>query len=228
MSWENNSKNRRKPSKTRNPFQHFCYDFVKVTGALPALLWMRPKRYYPFGKPNTRGALLVSSNHCSMVDPIVVQLAFPLRRLHSLATKDLFSSKAKSAFFHQMHCIVADKENFSLSSFHEVVSRLQDGKMVVIFPEGTVNREGADALLAFKSGAVLMAHKAGAPILPMYIVKREKWYHRQHIVLGTPIDVVDMLGKMPTMQDLTRVSDLLREKEIELREYFASSHSLKR
>ena len=131
-------------------------------------------------------------------------------------------------FFKQMHCIIVDKENFSLASFREVVECLDDGKLVVIFPEGKLNDDSPNTVLAFKSGAVLMAHKASAPILPMYIIKREKWYHRQRIVVGQAIDIREILGKMPTMQQLNDMSDMLREKEIELREYYESLPAFKK
>lgn len=222
MSLENNLKNNLTPKKKRKLFSNFWYDFVKITGAIPALLWMRPKIYYPFGKPSKKGAMLISSNHPTWIDPIIVLLAFPWRRLDSLATKDLFSSKTKAFFFSKVRCIIVDKDNFSLSSFHEVVSRLKNGSAVVIFPEGRVNLDSKENLLAFKSGVILMAHKAQSPILPMYIVRRKKWYHRQRIVMGNLINVSDALGKMPTMQDMNRITELLREKEMELREYYES------
>ena len=210
-------------AKKKTPlFYNFHYDTVKFTGALPTLLFLRPKIYYPFGKPNKKGAIMVSANHNTMIDPVIVHMVFPFRRINSLATKDLFSSKFKSWFFTAMHCIVVDKENFSLSSFHEVTERLKDGKLVVIFPEGKLNSDNKDSLLAFKSGATLMAHRAGASILPMYIVKRKKWYHRQRIVVGQPLNVAEMLGKMPSMQDLSKATDLLREKEVELKSYYES------
>ncbi len=222
MSLENNLKNKPKQNKKRGLFYNFCYDFVKITGIIPALIWMRPKVYYPFGKPNKKGAIMVSANHNTLFDPIVVQIPFPLRRVNCLATKDLFDTELKKQFFVQMHCIMVDKDNFSLASFHEVVNCLQEGKVVVIFPEGKLNHNGTESILAFKSGAVLMAHRAGAPIVPMYIVKPQKWYHRQHIVVGMPLNVSEMLGKMPSMQDLNNANDILRQKEVELREYFES------
>lgn len=220
MSSENNLKKTRHKDRI---FYNFGYDFVKVTGALPALIWMRPKVHRPFGKPDTRGGLMISSNHPTFLDPIIALLAFPERRLHCLATKDLFRKERNAFFFKKVHCIIIDKENFNMSSFHEVVERLKEDKAVLIFPEGQVNRDAeAKPLLAFKSGMVLMAHRANVPILPMYIVKKKKWYQRQHIVLGQPVNIAEMLGKMPTMDSLTQVSDLLRDKENELREYFES------
>ena len=63
---------------------------------------------------------------------------------------------------------------------------------------------------------------AKAPILPMYMVKREKWYQRQRMVMGQPIDVAKELGPMPSMQDMNRLTELLREKELELERYYQS------
>ena len=218
MNSEKNLKDKRK-RRWRIGY-NFCYDFVKVTGAIPVLLWMRPKVIYPYGKKRIKGAALVSSNHRSLLDPIIVHCAIKSRRLNCLATKELYNTKLKARFFNLMHCIMVDKENFSLSSFHDVVDRLRDGKVVVIFPEGQINSGEKSDVLTFKSGAVLMAHKSGAPILPIYIVKKEKWYQRQIILIGEPFDVCSRLGGVPALADLSGVSAELREKELELHEYY--------
>lgn len=191
-----------------------------ATGAIPALIWLRPKIHYPEGKPNKKGALLVLANHRTIIDPILVQTAFPFRRMNSIATKDLFSSPAKEKFFTLMNCIKIDKDNFSTSSFHEIVSRLGEDKLVVIFPEGEVHVESGHEILAFKSGVVLMAHRSGAPVIPLYVAEKKKWYHRQHMVMGRAIDVREMLGRIPTVDAITSVSNTLREKELELRAYY--------
>ena len=209
-----------KTKKKPRLFRNFCYDFVYATGAIPALIWLRPKIHYPEGKPNKKGALLVLANHRTIIDPILVQTAFPFRRMNSIATKDLFSSPAKEKFFTLMNCIKIDKDNFSTSSFHEIVGRLGEDKLVVIFPEGEVHVESGHEILAFKSGVVLMAHRSGAPVIPLYVAEKTKWYHRQHMVMGRAIDVREMLGRIPTVDAITSVSNTLREKELELRAYY--------
>lgn len=224
MSSEKNLNDKKKKKKENN----LLYDFVKVTGALPALCWLRPKKYYPYGKPSLKGAVLISANHRSLTDPITLLVSFPTRRLNCLATKDLYSSKFMENFFNKMHCIKVDKDNFSMSSFHQVVQRLKEGKAVAIFPEGQVNTAGDDSLLTFKSGAVLMAHKSGAPLLPVYIAERKKWYQRQRVVIGERIDIKSLVGKIPTIEELNKASELLRDKEIELREYYESIMSKKK
>ena len=196
------------------------YDFVKVTGALPIVLWLRTKVIYPFGKVKIPRAVLVSANHRSLFDPVIVHTVFPARRLNCLATKDLYNTKIKAWFFEKMHCIQVDKENFSMASFHAVVDRLSEGKTVVIFPEGQLNHEKVqDSVLTFKSGAVLMASKAKAPILPIYIEPRTRWYKRQRVAVGLPIDTSELLGPMPGIADLTRVSEYVRQKELELMQW---------
>lgn len=221
MRWEKNCSNSA-GKKKRRLFEYFIYDFVKFTGAPSAWLWVRPKIYYPFGKPNKRGAMIVISNHVTWIDPVVAHFVFPWRRIHSLATKELFSSKLRTFLFTQAHCIMVDKENFNLGSFRQVVERLQEGKLILIFPEGGIHTDTPDQVNAFKSGAVFMAHRAQAPILPMYIAKREKWYHRQRIIVGQPIQVGQLLGRMPNMQQMSQVTELLREKEVELKAYYES------
>ncbi len=203
------------------PYGNFLYDFVKVTGILPVLLWLRPRVYYPGGNRIPKGGVLISSNHRSFLDPIILLAALPSRRLHSLCTKDLYKNAFMRFFLPRMHCILVDKDNFTATAFHDATDRLSAGHAVLVFPEGEVNKNGLqdNSLLAFKSGAVLMAYKSRTPILPIYIAKREKWYHRQRVVVGEQIDVAAHLGAFPSIDAMNRVTELLFEKEAELRAF---------
>ena len=214
--------NTAKASRKR-PEGNFWYDFVKVTGFLPTLLWIRPKVIRRSGKC-PRGGVLISSNHPTFLDPIILLASIRERRLHSMATTDLFSSRFKAFMFTRMHCIPVDKNNFSMTTFHEVVDRLKNGKAVVVFPEGQVNRDGGQEIRAFKSGVILMAHRANAPVLPVYIVRREKWYKPQYVITGEPFDVRAAIGLIPTMEQVDKVCEILREKELELKRYFEETY----
>ena len=217
MNSEKNLKNRRKRDKIG---YNLVYDFVKVTGAIPTLLYVRPKAYYPEGKPSKRGAMLLSSNHVTFLDPILIHTVFPLRRINSLATKELYKNKFMTNFLTFCHCIMVDKQNFSMSALHDILDRLNQGKLVVIFPEGQVNTEEQNSVMTFKSGVILMAYKSGAPVIPIYIVKREKWYHRQEIVIGGAVDIRAMVGAVPSMQEINAAGEYLRQKEFELKSFY--------
>ena len=218
-----NSNQKQKKIKKTN---YFLYDFVKITGAIPALIWMRPKVIY-LGEhekqQKVKGGMLISSNHHSFVDPILIHCAFWKRRLHCLATKDLYNTKLKQFFFKHMKCICVDKENFSMDSFHTVVDVLKRGKAVVIFPEGQVNYD-EKSVLAFKSGAVLMAYQANAPILPVYLIKGKHKLSRRTVLIGDPVYVREQCGARASIVDLNKISDLLREKELKLIEKYNQMH----
>ena len=220
-----NSSNNSKPvsKKKRRIGSNFFYDFVKITGAIPALIWIRPKVIH-IGEKCPKGGVLISSNHPTFVDPITLLTAFPWRRLHSLVTKDLYKNKLMTFMLTCMHCIQVDKDNFNMASFHTTVERLQNGKAVVIFPEGQVNQGDGREVQAFKSGAILMAHRANVPILPVYIVKREKWYRAQRVVIGEPFDVKSAVGLIPSVDKMNAVSEQLREKELELKRYYEEKY----
>ena len=215
-----NSENK---SKKKKKINYFWYDFVKVTGVLPTLLWMRPKVYH-VGDPKShriKGGALVISNHVSFMDPIMLHCVLWRRRLHCLATKDLYRAKFMRLLLNLVNCIQVDKENFSMSSFHTVIDRLKAGCAVLIFPEGQVNPE--EEMLTFKSGAVLMAHRGGVPILPVYVTRRDKWYKRSIAVVGDPIDVCGMCGRIPTMEEMKAVSDCVRDRELELMRFYQTN-----
>lgn len=222
MSKEKQNKNT-KAKKAKKRDGNFAYDFVKVTGALPTLVALRPRILRPYGRLKQKGGFLASANHCSFLDPVMIFCAIWSRRVYSLATKDLYSSRLKAFFFEKMHCIQVDKDNFSLNSFHAVVKHLKAGKVVAIFPEGQIN-VGSSEGSAFKSGAILMANTAGVPILPLYIAPPRKWYHRRVVVLGEPVNIREMCGLRPSMTELDEVSRYLKEREQELRSFYYSKY----
>ena len=218
----NSEKNSKAKQRNHKHFRNFCYDFVKFTGVIPVLFWLRPKVYRPSKNKNPKGRVIYMANHVSFIDPITVHFAAPLRRMNMLATKDLFNISGLARwFFTNTNCIEVDKDNFTISAFHDVVERLEDERAVMIFPEGQVNAN-AETILAFKSGATLMAYKANAPIVPVYLIKKTKWYERVRLVVGEPLYVRELTGDMPTMTKLNAVSDELRNREIALRDYFES------
>lgn len=206
-----------KSNKKRKRQSNFCYNFVKITGAIPVMLWLRPKVVYcgEGKKKKIRGGALVVSNHVSMTDPISILYALWYRIPRFVATKELFENKRKDRFFTLMRCIKVDKDNFNMSTFHEVSDELAAKKVVVVFPEGQVNRE-TSGTMPFKSGAILMAHKNNVPIIPIYLIKRKKKTDRQIILMGDPIDVRARLGNLPTLEALNAVNDELRQTEADL------------
>lgn len=218
-----NSKNeQKKKRKIKNPFRYFVYDFVKWTGALPVVIWLRLKCYYENknAKKKIKGGALLCSNHLGFVDPVILSTKIWYRRLNMVATKNLFDTKTKAWFFRNILCIEIDKENIGVDAFKEIINRLKDNKVVTIFPEGHINHKAKENTMEmdpFKSGVILMAMQAKVPIIPMHIIPREKWWHRQKLIVGEPIYLPD--ERMNLMQ-IQEYSEKLRNKELELLEVY--------
>lgn len=212
--------NSTKKLKTKKRRCYFAYDFVRVTGAIPMFLWFRLKviRFSKNSPKKLKGRAVIAPNHISELDPVIVHVGFWYRRFYCLATKDLFNTPLKEKFFKLMNCIMVDKKNPSISVIKEPADRLREGKAVIVFPEGKLHSE--EKLIEYKSGAVLIAHLGEAPIIPVYIVKPKKWYNRTKMIIGEPFLVSTILGKIPSMAEIEQASDILRQKENELKEFY--------
>lgn len=212
--------NSTKKLKTKKRHCYFPYDFVRVTGAIPMMLYFRVKtiRFSENSPKKLKGRAVVAPNHNSFLDPVIVHVGFWYRRFFCLATKDLFNTPLKEKFFKLMNCIMVDKKNPSIACIKEPADRLREGKAVMVFPEGRVH--GDDAVEKYKSGAVLIAHLGEAPIVPVYIHKPKEWYKRTKIVIGEPFDVKSVCGKIPSMAEIENASEILRKKENELKEFY--------
>ena len=137
------------------------------------------------------------------------------RRHHFVATTELFNSKLKRFMFERANCIEIDRQNVSMQSFNKIIEHLNAGRLVSMFPEGRMTKN--EEVQTFKSGMVLMALRANVPIIPVYIKRRKNYWQRQKYVIGEPINPVEMVGKIPSLEKINQVTNLLKEKEAELK-----------
>ena len=215
-----------KKNNKRSKFQkifdvkYFFFDFVKLTGIIPTVLFLRLKRYYISGKkPKAifNGPFIVVSNHTTMIDPVIIMNTIWNRRVSFVATKELFDSKFGNFFFNSIRCIKIDKDNVSMQTFKSVKNVIERGHIASLFPEGHI--ESDDNIDNFKSGAVMFAVLCNVPIVQIYIKKREHWYNRQRVVISNKIEVKDLIkSKIPTVDEIAEITKLLENQEKELKE----------
>ena len=223
MSFKDNATNQKEKRKRRNPFRYFLMDFIKVTGVLSAAIWIRPKRLFESkqAKKHARGRAVVIANHTSIKDPIALYFALWYRRVHVLAMKEIFETKLGNWFFRKALCVPVDRNNFNMSTFREMSEILEGDGVLAIFPEGAIGREKS-TVQSFKSGAALIALKARAPIIPVYIAPSEKRYCQTVMVIGEPIDPIEICGATPSLNAIDELSKKLREKELKLMEIYSA------
>jgi 1-acyl-sn-glycerol-3-phosphate acyltransferase len=112
------------------------------------------------------GACLFVANHTSSADAPAVVGAIP-RRVAILLKESLFKWPiAGQAFTLAGFIPVKRSERESaIASVDKATQSMRDGQSFLIYPEGTRSPDGR--LQTFKKGAVVMAIKAGVPIVPI-------------------------------------------------------------
>ena len=219
MNCKDKQEKLKKNKKKKRPFEYFFYDFVKVTGAVPAFIIVRPKLIYENenAKKRVKGGAMVICNHASFIDPIIVHCAMWYRRLNFLAAKEVFKSDLSKWFFKHMHCITVDRENFNYSTYKSIVDNLKKDRLVVIFPEGHLEAN-ATTLQGFKSGAAMMACMANVPVVPIYVAPKKSKWERTRIVVGEAVYAEGSDSPIPDMITVEKFNQALQQKESDLRD----------
>jgi 1-acyl-sn-glycerol-3-phosphate acyltransferase len=112
------------------------------------------------------GVCLFAANHTSTADAPAVVGAIP-RRIAILLKKSLFRFPIVGQAFLLAHFIPVERGNrqAAIESLEKATEALRGGQSFLIYPEGTRSPDGR--LQEFKKGAVVMAIKAGVPIVPI-------------------------------------------------------------
>jgi 1-acyl-sn-glycerol-3-phosphate acyltransferase len=110
----------------------------------------------------------VVSNHQGMLDIPILMSIFPWT-LGFIAKKELIFFPILNFWMMAVGCIFLDRKRTkaAISVFKKGVELLQSAHPIAIFPEGT--RSKGKAVAEFKSGALKLAQKAQAPIIPVSI-----------------------------------------------------------
>ncbi|WP_119068043.1 lysophospholipid acyltransferase family protein [Rubrobacter indicoceani] len=120
------------------------------------------------------GPVVVASNHWRFFDPVFVCMAVP-RRVQWMAKKELFL-KPLVGLFGLLGAFPVDRQGGGRGALRAALRYLEDGWALGIFPEGTRRRKaerhrsqsaGEDS--GAKNGAIMLAARSGAPVLPVFI-----------------------------------------------------------
>lgn len=113
------------------------------------------------------GALLLVSNHVSVLDPPLVGGAAP-RKLYFLAKEELFRIPIFGRLIHAVNARPVRRDGSDSRALKTTLRLLGEGKAILIFPEGTRGR-GDGRLGEGKPGAGMLAVMSGAAVVPVYV-----------------------------------------------------------
>ena len=142
-------------------------------------------------KIGTKGCI-IAPNHISAIDPVFVIITrFWGRRMIVFAKKELFEINAFLSWFFRCAgamCVRGTKEEAAV--IDETVARCQNGESLLIFPEGTREKDGT--FLQPKSGLFVIAAAAAVDVVPVRIHYetpdgKMKLFCKVRVVYGEPM-----------------------------------------
>jgi len=148
------------------------------------------------------GPVMLVSNHISDFDPPLIGLALK-RQLSFFAKSELFELPVIGKIFPSLNAIPVSRGKSDRAALKTSINALKEDSCLLIFPEGSRNKEDVKKLQPLQQGASFIASKSEAPIVPV-IIKGE--YNRKKgvtIVFGKPIDTKEFLEAGNTRKDLT-------------------------
>ncbi|MEA2116038.1 MAG: lysophospholipid acyltransferase family protein [Thermodesulfobacteriota bacterium] len=140
--------------------------FPRIWGRL--LCWIAGIRVRVEGQENLDPSqtYIFVGNHTSQTDIWTFQGYIP-HDFRWIAKKELFAIPIFGAAMRAVDFISIDRSRGrqAVKSLNDAANRIAEGASVLIFPEGTRSPEGH--LQPFKTGAIVLAIKAGVPVVPV-------------------------------------------------------------
>ena len=142
-------------------------------------------------KVRTNGCI-IAPNHVSAIDPVFVVITrFWGRRMVVFAKKELFEINVLLTwFFRWMGALCVRGTREELDVIDQTVEACRNGGTLLIFPEGTREKEGK--LLQPKSGLFVIAAQAAVDVVPVRILYdtpdgKMKLFCKVKVVYGEPM-----------------------------------------
>lgn len=159
-------------------------------------------------------AAILCANHSSAWDPILLLLAMPQSfNLRIMAKKQLFSIPLVRWFLRNMGVFPVDRGNSDIGAVKTAISSLRDDWNLLIFPEGTRVKKPGQVMP--KSGAGMMAIRAGVKMVPVFIGTAKRLFRKTVIIFGKPFTPT-YTGRKGTAEEYQANTDDVMRRAYEL------------
>lgn len=138
----------------------------------------------------TSGPALLVANHSSHLDSPVIGGAVP-RRVTFMAKAELFEIPLFGRVIRGLNARPVRREGGDAAALRTALHALEQGAVLLVFPEGTRGPEGA--LREPKPGAAMLAALSRAPVVPVYVAGSGRAWPRDKR-LPRPAKVVVSFG----------------------------------
>jgi 1-acyl-sn-glycerol-3-phosphate acyltransferase len=150
------------------------------------------------------GPVILTPNHASFLDPPLVGAGIR-RQISYLARDTIFNVPVLATILRSWEVVPVDRDGGTGRGMKRILSRLEEGGAIILFPEGTRSRHGG--LNRGNAGIGLVVVKSAAPVVPVRVFGTHDAYgpHRRlpmprpvSVKYGMPLDFAALRAEAQT------------------------------
>ncbi|MGA2540822.1 MAG: lysophospholipid acyltransferase family protein [Verrucomicrobiota bacterium] len=150
------------------------------------------------------GPVILACNHASFLDPPLAGAGLK-RPISYLARASLFGVPVLAAILRSWEVVPVDRDGGTGGGFKAILERLEGGRAILLFPEGTRTLDGR--LQPARSGIGLAVIKSAAPVVPVRVFgtfeaygKHRSWPRPRQLTVkyGRPMDFAALRAEAQT------------------------------
>lgn len=156
------------------------------------------------------GAALICPNHTKASDPFFVLFAFGRRHvMRAMAKAEVMRLPVIGWLLSKAGVFGVDRGAADINAVKTALRFLKQGDKLLMFPEGTRVGEGEN--VEAKTGAAMFSVRTGAPIIPVYIPAKKRWFRPTTVVIGKPFTPV-VSGRKGTSEEYHAIANELMSR----------------
>ena len=166
-----------------------------------------------------QGTYLVIGVHRTWADALYFCVALKHQQPHFMAKKELFKIPLLNILIRSLGAYPVNRGGADVGAVKRTIEMLKAGVCVGMFPQGHRYNKVDPRKTSVKTGAAMIALKAGVPVLPVFVkVKnnRHRIFCKKEVIIGKPITIEEMNYNPEAPGEYQRVADYLFERVCEL------------
>lgn len=183
----------------------FYDNMAKIARPLCKILFPRSK---VIGLENVpaEGGVVICANHCHWFDCVYLGSKIESRRITYLSKAEAMEHPVTKHFLGEkgLGAIPIHRGEADLSAVRSCMQVVKNGDALGIFPQGTRSRDNSPTPML--NGVSMIAVRAAAPIIPVYIDGPYRLFRPVSMHIGAPVDISD-LGRKVDSATLTEVTN---------------------